>query len=260
MQSGVPSGRQTPGQQSTPYIYYILCHPHTSGIQTPSHLPAASPAPAGSSHRRARRRQLGRIVQQPGFAAFGWGFFGEGWRFFLFVSLFLSPGLSLGTLVFVLGERCGGGPCPRGTRGAAAGALSSRRTRGSAVPEHKCSSEPPRASRGSGEASGPAERLPGPATASFWLPWPRSDCGTDPSQPRARASNGRGVRARSFKPRAGAAPDLARRPGRRALVPARWRRGWDRAGQGDGGRPVSAVGQGRVRSVAISTQSQNGSS
>lgn len=128
-----------------------------------------------------------------------------------------------------------------------------------AVPEHKCSSEPPRASRGSGEASGPAGRLPGPATASFWLPWPRSGCGTDPSQPRARASNGRGVRARSFKPRAGAAPDLARRPGRRALVPARWRRGWDRAGQGDGGRPMPAVGRGRVRSVAISTQSQNGS-
>lgn len=32
----------------------------------------------------------------------------------MFVSLFLRCGLSLGTLVFALGEQCGGGPCPSG--------------------------------------------------------------------------------------------------------------------------------------------------
>lgn len=39
---------------------------------------------------------------------------GESWGFFLFVCLFLSRWLSLGTLVFVLGEHCGGGPWPPG--------------------------------------------------------------------------------------------------------------------------------------------------
>lgn len=157
----------------------------------------------------------------------------------LFICLFLSRGLSLGTLVFVLGKRCGGGPCPPGDQRSSRWdpQLPPRRTaQGRPIPEHKCSSEPPRASHGSGEVSGPAERLPGPATAS-WLPWPRSSCGTDPSQPRARTSNGHSLRARSFKLSAGAAPDLARKPRGRALVPARWRRG--RAGAGGQWRPLA---------------------
>lgn len=171
----------------------------------------------------------------------------------MFVCLFLSHGLSSGTPVSVSGKRCGGGPCPPGPSAPAAPG----RPR-AAVPEHKCSSEPPRASRGSGEVSGPAERPPGPAAASSWRPWPRSGGGTGPSRPRARATNGRGGRARSFKLSAGASPDLARMPGGRALVPARWRRGRGRVGgAGDGGRPMAAAGRERARSDAIFTQSQN---